>query len=311
MSDINNETANHNQADAGFEILTALERDLGGGMIVRRALPNKQRRRVSAWCFFDHFGPVPIDRTPGQAGMRVGPHPHIGLQTVTWLLAGEVEHKDSLGSHCIIRPGQLNLMTAGRGIVHSEETPVEHTPLLHGLQFWIALPDAERHRDPAFEHHETLPTFTEQGDVFTLVIGNYRDQQSPATVFGDLLGLDLDLAPARERALSLEPQHEHAIMLLQGSASIDGTALDIGKLYFFGTGRDRLLIRSDTQARAFLFGGEPMSEQLILWWNFVARSHEEIETARADWIADRFGSVDNYDGDRLIVPPLTQRLKAS
>src|SRR5215472_12210218 len=167
-----------------------------GAMEVRRLLPLRMRRSVGAWCFVDHYGPMSVD---GVTGMAVPPHPHIGLQTVTWLIAGDVLHRDSLGREQMIRPGQLNLMTAGRGIAHAEESPAEHDPQLHGVQLWVALPESSRFADPGFEHHAELPFSRVNGIDITVLLGSLAGESSPATTFSRMVGAQLS-APHDVRA---------------------------------------------------------------------------------------------------------------
>lgn len=286
--------------DNDLEVTGAREARVGD-MTVRRLLPLRLRRSVGAWCFVDHYGPMSVD---GMAGMRVPPHPHIGLQTVTWLISGNVLHRDSLGSEQMIRPGQLNLMTAGRGIAHSEESPVEHDPLLHGVQLWVALPDASRHTEPAFAHHAELPTARIGGFQVTVFIGSLADERSPATTFSEIIGAEL--APERDASgpIPLAAEHEHVIFVAAGSAEVAGTLLRPGQLMYLGTGRDRVDVAAAAGSRLFLLGGVPLGERLLMWWNLVARTPEEIAAAAADWRAGRFGTVADYDGEPLPAPPL-------
>ena len=276
-----------------------------GDMTVRRLLPLRLRRSVGAWCFVDHYGPMSVD---GVTGMRVPPHPHIGLQTVTWLISGNVLHRDSLGSEQVIRPGQLNLMTAGRGIAHSEESPAEHDPSLHGVQLWVALPDASRHTEPAFAHHAELPATGIGGFEVTVFAGSLGGARSPARC--ELGPDDLGEHPRRDASgsLPLAASHEHVIFVATGSARVDGapdaTVLRPGQLLYLDTGREQVGVSAAAGRRLFLLGGVPLGEQLVMWWNLVARTPEEIEAAVADWRAGRFGTVAGYDGEPLPAPPL-------
>ena len=285
--------------------------NVGDHMQVRRALPQRLRRRVGGWCFLDHYGPVTL--APGDAGMRVGPHPHMGLQTVSWLYSGSVFHRDSLGNEQLIRPGQLNLMTAGRGISHSEESPAGHPKNLHGLQFWIALPEAARHSEPAFHHHPVLPRLQRDGLDLTLIVGEALGQRSPAKVHSPLAGLDIICSDTGTRSLPLDPAFEHALIVIEGELTLGNARLVPGNLYYLGAGRGRVELGNAVPARAFLLGGEPMKEDVLLWWNFVGRTSEEMSEARAQWEAHaaRFGEVRGYDGPRLIAPELKARLKPS
>jgi redox-sensitive bicupin YhaK (pirin superfamily) len=280
-----------------------------GDVEVRRLLPLRERRSVGGWCFVDHYGPMSVD---GVAGMRVAPHPHIGLQTVTWLLAGNVLHRDSLGSEQMIRPGQLNLMTAGRGIAHAEESPAVHDPLLHGVQLWVALPDASRDALPAFEHHAEMPEVGVGGLTATVLLGELAGARSPATVFSPLVGAELTARAGRAQAVvPLDPSFEHAVFVAGGEAEVAGTALASGRLLYLRPGRDEVAVTAAGGSRLLLLGGVPLGEPLLMWWNFVARTPEEIEAAAAAWGEDRFGTVGGYDGERLAAPPLdAARLRA-
>ncbi|MGA9852046.1 MAG: pirin family protein [Gammaproteobacteria bacterium] len=293
-----------------LEKLPVRETIVGDDMKVRRALPNKLRRLVGAWTFLDHYGPVTI--SGDGKGMRVGPHPHTGLQTVSWLYQGEVLHRDSLGFKQLIRPGQLNLMTAGNGIAHSEETPFPHSPDIHGLQFWIALPETRRHGEAVFDHYPQLPVLERDGLRLTLVIGEGLGEHSPARVFSPLTGFDVELRDSGMHRLALNPVFEYALLVIDGALNIEDTAAEPTALYYLGCGRERLALTNSNPARAFLFGGAPFGEEVLLWWNFAARTTEEMAAARKDWEAHatRFGEVHGYEGPRLIVPGLSTRLKA-
>jgi len=303
------DTSNDEATGPAIEAFPAHEAVVGGGMTVRRALPHRLRRRVGAWCFLDHYGPVTLK--PQDEGMRVGPHPHMGLQTVSWLFEGRVLHRDSLGSLQRIEPGQLNLMTAGRGISHSEETPAEHPPGIHGLQFWIALPESRRHGEPAFDHHPKLPDIRRDGLDMTLIMGEALGERSPAKAYTPLAGLDVVCRDVGTRRLPLNPAFEHALFLIEGEMTLEGQPMAPGTLYYLGPGRESLALGNTGHARAFLLGGEPLKEDVLLWWNFVGRSTEEMQEARTQWQghAARFGEVKGYDGERLTAPELTTRLK--
>ncbi|MFG1996911.1 pirin family protein [Actinoplanes sp. NPDC048988] len=287
------------------ELLEGTPVALGGprGFAVTRLLPAKGRRLVGAWCFLDAYGPVDLTATPG---MRVAPHPHTGLQTVTWLLAGEVLHRDILGSVQEIRPGQLNLMTAGRGIAHSEETPAGHSPILHGVQLWVALPHAVRDMAPAFAHHDDLPVVTRDGLAVTVLMGSFEGVTSPAATHTPLIGAELSLDAGAEVDLPLDPAFEYALLTLDGAPTVDGTTLKPGPLLYAGDGRRSLRLTASSASRLLLLGGEPFAERLVMWWNFVARDHDEIVQMRADWAdhTPRFGEVHGYDGPPLPAPPM-------
>ncbi|MEL0027065.1 MAG: pirin family protein [Perlucidibaca sp.] len=274
---------------------------LGDGMTITRTLPSARRRTIGAWCFLDHFGPVDV---PAGGGLRVGPHPHIGLQTVTWLLEGEILHRDSLGSLQHIRPGQLNLMTSGRGISHSEESPAERPPRLHGAQFWIALPDHARHGEPAFAHHAELPSYQHHGLQVTVFIGELLGLVSPAQVHSPLVGAELRAAEATQTALPLRNDFEHGIQVLCGRLTVDGEVLEPGTLLVLEAGRDIVSLQVEAGTVAMLVGGEPLREEILMWWNFVGRTKPELMTACREWNAgaDYFGEVQGYDGQRLSAP---------
>jgi redox-sensitive bicupin YhaK (pirin superfamily) len=277
-------------------------------MTVRRLLPLRARRSVGAWCFVDHYGPMSVD---GVSGMQVPPHPHIGLQTVTWLLRGNVLHRDSLGSEQMIRPGQLNLMTAGRGIAHAEESPAEHDPQLHGVQLWVALPDASRQAAPAFEHHAELPMARAGEFAITVFMGELAGARSPATAFSPIVGAELAADGDARASLRLDAAFEHVVFVADGAAEIGGTRLRPGQLLYIAPGRERVDVAAAGGSGLFLLGGVPLGEPLLMWWNFVARTPAEIAAATAAWREDRFGPVGGYRGERMSAPPLNAaRLRA-
>ncbi|HLI11261.1 MAG TPA: pirin family protein [Alphaproteobacteria bacterium] len=281
--------------------------DLGGGLAVHRALPRRERRLVGPWCFLDHFGPLVF--AAGKP-MDVAPHPHIGLQTVTWLVEGEVLHKDSLGNAQLIRPGQLNLMTAGGGIAHSEETPPAHTGRLHGVQLWTALPEAQRQGAASFAHHPELPTVSLGCGRAVVLMGALAGARSPAKAYSPIIGAELRGERDGRLEVPLDPAFEHALLPIAGRATLDGRACDIDTLYDLGGGRDRLSLEVAAGARLMLIGGAPFGETILMWWNFVARTPEEIARAREDWEQQRrFGEVAAYAGARLPAPPFAGRLK--
>ncbi len=273
-----------------------------GDMTVRRLLPLRLRRSVGAWRFVDHYGPMSVD---GVTGMRVPPHPHIGPQTVTWLISGNVRHRDSLGTEQMIRPGQLNLMTAGRGIAHSEESPAEHDPSLHGVQLWVALPAASRHTEPAFSHHAELPSAGIGGFTVTVFVGSLGGARSPARMFSEIVGAEL-AAAARDTSgtIPLAASHEHVLFVAAGSAPVEDAVLQPGQLLYLDPGREQVGVSAAAGSRLFLLGGVPLGEQLLMWWYLVARTPEEIEAVVADWREGRFGTVAGYDGAPLTAPPL-------
>lgn len=276
--------------------------------LVTRTLPHRDRRMVGAWCFLDQYGPEDIT---GQPGMRVPPHPHTGLQTVSWLLAGDVLHRDSLGNRQLVRPGQLNLMTAGHGIAHSEESPADHPPVLHGVQLWVALPAPDRGTRPDFEHHARLPVWSAPGVEVSVFIGELDGCVSPARTYSPILGAEITLAAGSAAELPLRPDFEHAALGLSGAARVDGVALAPGPLLYLGTGRSSLPLGSGGGARVLLLGGEPFDELILMWWNFLGRSHDEIVEVRTEWMrgldgsgGTRFGRVAGYRGEPLPAPAL-------
>ena len=284
------------------ELLTAKLVPLGGSTVVRRLLPNLGRRMVGAWCFVDHYGPDDIEESPG---MQVAPHPHTGLQTVSWLHDGEVVHRDSLGSLATVRPRELGLMTAGRAISHAEQSPLEHGPRLHGAQLWVALPDAHRHTDPHFEHHPLLPEVTAPGLRATVIMGELDSSRSPGRTYSPLVGADLALAAGASARLPLEPDFEYAVLSMSGLAEVDGVRVEPGSMLYLGCGRRELPLRADVDSGLLLLGGEPFEEKIVMWWNFVARTQEDITQAREDWMnGDRFGTVHGYDGAPIPAPAL-------
>jgi redox-sensitive bicupin YhaK (pirin superfamily) len=263
------------------EIVTAREVPLGGprAMTVHRTLPSKQRTMIGAWCFADHYGPSPVSET---GGMVVPPHPHTGLQTVSWLFEGEIEHRDSVGSHALVRPGVLNLMTAGRGISHSEVSTPAAT-VLHGVQLWVALPDASRQTAPFFESHDSVPVAV--GDAIVQVfVGSLAGAGVSATTFTPLVAAEILLPAGGSVDLPVDPSFEHGVLVDAGPVSVDGVTATRTELAYAGAGRSALSLRAgDEPVRAVLIGGEPLGERILMWWNFVGRSHEEIVAYRAAW----------------------------
>jgi redox-sensitive bicupin YhaK (pirin superfamily) len=256
-----------------------------GSLPVRRALPNRGRRTVGAWCFADHFGPVKADE---EHRPDIGPHPHMGLQTVTWLLEGELVHRDSLGSEQVIRPGQLNLMTAGHGVAHAEEATSGYRGGLHGIQLWVAQPSATRHGPPAFEHHAELPRVELDNCDATVLVGELDGSQSSARRDTEHVGLDLEIRGAT--TVPVEPAFEYALVVTEGAVVVEGQTFTPGHLV---AGRDELVLGTVVASRMLLLGGSPFQEPLLMWWNFVARTRDEVEAGYEDWANDsgRFGRV--------------------
>ncbi|MGW6558757.1 pirin family protein [Streptomyces hydrogenans] len=284
------------------ELLSPRHVRLGESTEVRRLLPNLGRRMVGAWAFVDHYGPDDIADEPG---MQVPPHPHMGLQTVSWLHEGEVLHRDSTGSLQTIRPRELGLMTSGRAISHSEESPRPHARLLHGAQLWVALPDAHRHVEPHFQHHADLPTVTAPGLTATVILGSLDGAASPGTTYTPIVGADLALTAGTETGLPLDPDFEYAVLTMSGEVHVDGVPLLPGSMLYLGCGRTTLPLRASSDAGLMLLGGEPFEEEIVMWWNFVGRSGDEIAQAREDWEkGTRFGEVHGYGGLPLSAPEL-------
>ena len=241
---------------------------------------------------------------PAGAGVDVPPHPHMGLQTVTWLFEGTAVHRDSLGSEQRIRPGQLNLMTAGAGIAHAEEDPGGPGGTLHGVQLWVAQPEATRWGPPAFEHHAELPRVSLDHGVATVLVGPALGATSPARCDTGHVGLELDLRRGC-CVLPLDPTHEYAVVLAEGTAALDATVVGPGRLAYLAPGRDELAVTVDAPARALLLGGAPFDEPVAMWWNFVARSRDELTAAYRDWTSgdERFGVVASASARTEVGPP--------
>ncbi len=287
------------------EVLSAREVPLGGprAIHVRRTLPQRARTLIGAWCFADHYGP---QDTAASGGMSLPPHPHTGLQTVSWLFSGEIEHRDSLGSHALIRPGELNLMTGGHGIAHSEVS-TGRARVTHGVQLWVALPDAHRDTARDFAHYAPEPVRLDGAEI-KVFLGSLAASTSPVHTFTPLLGAQIALEPRATITLAVDPAFEHGLLVDTGHVRVADTLLRPAELGYIPDGADTLTLanESDGPACAILLGGPPFGEQIVMWWNFVARSHEEIVRAREDWqgATDRFGTVHGYPGDRLPAPAL-------
>jgi len=275
-----------------------------GALAISRALPIRDRRLVGPWCFLDRFGPLTFSE--GKP-MAVLPHPHIGLQTVTWLHEGEVEHSDSLGSASILHPGGVNVMTSGIGITHAEETPRERTGHLNGVQLWTALPEQHRHAEPGFVNVGDVPAIERPAGVVQVFAGNMDGVTSPAPYYSPLLGADIRVHAAQRLDIPLEPTYEHAVLVMSGDCALDGENLAERTLFYLGTTRSEAGFSSVAGARVLLIGGPPFPETILMWWNFVARTPEEIAQARTDWEEHRrFGDVVAYHGSRLTAPSLTR-----
>ncbi|MBB5845199.1 redox-sensitive bicupin YhaK (pirin superfamily) [Conyzicola lurida] len=294
-----------------IELLEPRDVPLGGprAMNVRRTLPQRSRSLIGAWCFVDHYGP---DLVAERGGMVVPPHPHTGLQTVSWLFAGEIDHRDSVGSHALVRPGELNLMTAGSGIAHSEVS-TDATTVLHGAQLWLALPDATRHTAPAFEHYAP-PALDFDGATVRVFLGSLLGSTSPALAFSPIVGAQIDLPAFASVDLPVDAAFEHGVLLDTGSVAVDGEDVPLGHLAYRAPASSTLrLVAGPEGARLLLIGGTPFGESIIMWWNFIGRTHDEVVRFRTEWQADvvagarddgRFGVVAGYPGRPLPAPEL-------
>lgn len=275
------------------------------GVEVRRTLPNARKRMIGAWAFADHFGPTPQDE-----GMAVAAHPHTGLQTATWMIEGKFEHRDSIGTVQNIEPGQLNLMTAGRGIAHSE-LALANTQTLHAVQLWIALPDSARKMAPEFEHQGDLPQVAlgaAKAKVFAGNLAGYPQHRAATKLFSPLLGAEVRLLPGAQVTLEIDSLFEHGFLNVKGTISIDGIEVPLHSMEYFATGPKHVTLKNlgDSEAILILLGGEPFDEPIVMWWNFIERSHEEIVEARGKWNAGDPGIPEFADliGSRTPAPEL-------
>lgn len=286
-----------------LELTPGRAASLGPGTTVRRLLPTLGRRMVGAWCFLDHYGP---DEIGSGAGMQVPPHPHTGLQTVSWLLDGDIHHRDSLGSDVVLHPGDLGLMTSGSGIAHSEQSPLVRPRLLHGTQLWVALPESARHRAPAWEHHPALPAFDWDGLQIRIVLGEFAGHRAAGATYTPLVGVDLTIAPGARTSIPLEPDFEYAAIAVDGNPRVDAVDVPIGSLLYLGAGRRSVALAAERHSRVMLLGGEPFQERIVMWWNLLGRSHDEVAAYREQWQAhERFARVPGWGEDeRTAAPPL-------
>ena len=288
-------------ADAIATVIVPRARDLGG-FEVRRALPSAQRQMVGPVIFFDQFGPVVMQS--GQ-GIDVRPHPHIGLSTVTWLFDGAIFHRDSLGSEQAIAPGELNWMTAGKGIVHSERTAAGERARerkIFGIQSWVALPKAHEETTPTFDHvaMERLPVIADKGISARIVAGSLYGASSPVKTHSELFYADVQLQAGA--ALPLPVEHEErGVYVAEGEIEIAGQVFAAARLLVFRPG-DAITIRARTEARVMLLGGEPMEGPRHIWWNFVSSSKDRIEAAKDDWKQARFAIVPGDEKDFIPLP---------
>lgn len=281
------------------ELMTPREVPLGGprAMTVRRTLPQRERSLIGAWCFLDHYGP---DAVSESGGMEVAPHPHTGLQTVSWLFTGEIEHRDSAGNVAMVRPGEVNLMTAGQGISHSEVSTPE-TSVLHGAQLWVALPDADRHTAPGFQHHAPAE-ITGAGWRARVFLGSALGDTSPVTTFTPLLGAELVLDPGASLDVPVDETFEHGVLVDLGSVSVDGVDAARADLAYLAPGAGQVRLVAGTEgARLLVLGGPPFGEPIVMWWNFVGRTHEEVAGFRDDWQAQITDAAGEIVGDSRLV----------
>ena len=281
------------------QVLVPTTHDLGQ-FTVRRVLPARQRSMVGPFIFVDQFGPAQLDLG---AGMDVRPHPHINLATVTWLFEGAIDHRDSIGTFSTIRPGQVNLMTAGRGIVHSERSPDAERrggPKLYGMQTWLALPDGREEIDPAFEAITELPVIEDGRATAIVIMGELWGERAPTTTHAATIYAEIVLGAGG--AIPLEDDaDERAVMLVGGDASVDGHALKEFELAVLQPGRD-MTLASKGGARVMLLGGEAFATERHAWWNFVSSSRDRIEQAKEDWREQRFDKVPGDEEERIPLP---------
>ncbi len=264
-------------------------RDLGDGFTVRRALPSARCRNVGPFVFFDQMGPVALE--PGRA-LDVRPHPHIGLATVTYLFAGEVLHRDSLGFVQAIRPGEVNWMTAGRGIVHSERTPAElrdHHSTLSGIQIWVALPRAHEEDAPSFAHYAQLPVVADARARVQVILGRVLGESSPVRTLSEMFYADAALQQGARIPLPAD-YAERAIYVIEGAVGLGDAIANAGEMLVVEPHRE-VAVAAHSSARVLLFGGEPLDASRFVWWNFVSSRKDRIAAAAADWKAGRLGSV--------------------
>jgi redox-sensitive bicupin YhaK (pirin superfamily) len=283
------------------QTITPTTHDLGQ-FSVRRVLPGRSRSMVGPFIFVDQFGPAQLDI--GKA-MDVRPHPHINLATVTWLFEGAIDHRDSLGSFATIRPGQVNLMTAGRGIVHSERSPQAERdagPRLYGMQTWLALPDGQEEIDPAFESRSGLPEIEDGKARAIVIMGTLWGQAAPTTTHAETIYAEIVLAPGGSIPIDADAD-ERAVMLVGGEAELDGEALVLYDLAVLKPG-DAMRLTSAKGGRIMLLGGEAFATKRHAWWNFVSSSRERIEQAKDDWREGRFPKVPGDEEEFIPLPEI-------
>lgn len=288
--------------DFSAQRIVARKSSLGEGMEVARALPTRHRRMVGAWCFLDHLGPIDF---PADGGMHVGAHPHTRLQTFTWMIEGELLHRDSLGSEQVVRAGQVNLMTAGHGISHTEDS-LHPGARLHAAQLWIALPDAVAEQPPSFAHYAQVPQWQAQGCAWSLMAGSYGAHTAPTVLHTPLMGLEVLSAQAGTVALALQTDFEYGLLALTGGFALHGEEFASDELAYLAPGGTQMELQLQAGTRLLVLGGTPWTEPMTMWWNFLGPDLAHIRTYRAQWEAQdaRFGQVDQGAHRRLAAPPL-------
>ena len=282
-----------------IQTITPVAHDLGA-FEVRRAIPSRQRTMVGPFIFVDQFGPAHL---PDGSAMDVRPHPHINLATVTWLFEGAIDHRDSLGSFATIRPGQVNLMTAGSGIVHSERTPPAERPggpHLYGMQTWLALPDGKEEIAPAFEQYTDLPLIEDTGVSAQVIMGTLWGISAPTTQHAATIYAEIALVPGGQLPIDAEAD-ERAVMLVGGEARIEGQPLALYDLVVLAPGA-QMRLSSATGGRVMLLGGEAFTTARHVWWNFVSSDRERINQAKQDWEAGRFPKVPGDEFEHIPLP---------
>ena len=270
------------------------------GIDIQRTLPHRYIRTIGAWCFIDHFGP-----TEQENAMSVAAHPHVGLQTVSWLFAGEVEHRDSLGSIQIIHPGELNLMTAGHGIAHSELSSTT-AGLMHGVQLWTVLPENARDGAAYFDHYNDLPVFKKEQLDIRLFVGELLGHTSPARTFSEMVGAEIDVPAGTMAQLPINESYEYGLLVVAGDLRVNDEQVPVEYLYYQPLGSEEFKIESTGGAKAVLLGGVPFGEEIVMWWNFIGRTHEEIEEMRFDWEShsNRFPTFEDQVHGRIPAPAM-------
>ena len=308
-SDLSNSADCQKYVDEKLHSLTVRSAEIGQGTLIKRALPSREKRMIGAWCFLDHAGPASFEQGDG---LDVGPHPHIGLQTFTWMIEGTVMHTDSIGSKQLIRPNQVNLMTAGYGISHTEVAPDTETKM-HAAQLWIALPDEKLNMPPQFDHYPELPVISEHNVKFTVLVGEFLEKLSPVKVHTPLVGVDMFAEEETQITLTLDPKFEYGFLALEDGAEIAGHQLTSENMLILEPGLTHIEMSLPQGARVLMIGGEPFNQPVLLWWNLVGRTTEALREAKEQWENHdpRFGEIEDYDGPRLKAPTFPDRMKAS